>query len=87
MASKQIMNKGNRPSKGDDDPINFREILITYSQYWWLFLISVLIAMIAAFIFYKLQKPVYTVKASLEMEDSKDKPTEEKLIFLAHQKW
>ncbi|MDB5132796.1 MAG: polysaccharide biosynthesis tyrosine autokinase, partial [Mucilaginibacter sp.] len=78
MAAKQIVNTGARQAKGDNDPINFREILITYSQYWWLFLISVLIALVAAFIFYKLQKPIYTVKASLEMEDSKDKPTEEK---------
>ncbi|HWZ13616.1 MAG TPA: polysaccharide biosynthesis tyrosine autokinase [Mucilaginibacter sp.] len=78
MAAKQFMNTGARQKKGDNDAINFREILITYSRYWWLFLISVLIAMIIAFIFYKLQKPVYTVKASLEMEDNKDRPSDEK---------
>jgi tyrosine-protein kinase Etk/Wzc len=78
MATKQIVNTSTRQSKSDNDPINFREIIITYSRYWWLFLLSVIIAMIIAFIFYKFQKPVYTIKASLEMQDSKDKPADEK---------
>ncbi len=78
MAITQQSNTGVRRSNGDNDSINFREILINYVRYWWLFLISIIIALIIAFIFYKLQKPVYTIKASLEMQDSKDKPADEK---------
>ncbi|MDP9048884.1 MAG: Wzz/FepE/Etk N-terminal domain-containing protein, partial [Bacteroidota bacterium] len=72
MAAKQTGNTGLRQSNGDNDSINFREIIINYGRYWWLFLMSLAIALIIAFIFYKLQKPVYTIKASLEMPENKD---------------
>lgn len=65
-------------SKNNDDSINFREIFNNYSRYWPLFLVSVIIMLILAAVYSKFQKPVYTSIASLEMQDSKDKPNEEK---------
>ena len=65
-------------SKGNDDSINFRDIFVNYSRYWPFFLASVVVMLILASIYVKFQKPVYTSVASLEMQDSKDKPTDEK---------
>jgi tyrosine-protein kinase Etk/Wzc len=78
MPTRQNGNMAAGYSKGNDDSINFREIFNNYSRYWPLFLASVAIALTLAFIYSKFQKPIYTSVASLEMQDSKDKPTEEK---------
>lgn len=67
-----------RQSKGDDDDIDLREISIKYISQWPLFVVSVIIALAIAFVVYKIKKPAYEIKATLVMQDNKDKTTEEK---------
>ncbi|WP_461465193.1 GumC family protein, partial [Mucilaginibacter sp.] len=69
----------------DSDGLNSRAILIKYSSYWPLFLVSFVIAMAGAFAYYKYAKPVYQITASLEIQDRNDKPSEEKSSLVEFQ--
>jgi len=85
MVNKQSGKINHRQSKDDADVLNLRAILIKYSSYWPLFLLSFVIAMAGAFIYYKYAQPVYQITASLEIQDSNDKPTEEKSSLVEFQ--
>jgi tyrosine-protein kinase Etk/Wzc len=66
------------PVTDNDEPINVRAVFIRYRSYWPLFLITLAIAMAAALVYLKYGQPVYEIKATLEIQDSNDKPAPEK---------
>jgi tyrosine-protein kinase Etk/Wzc len=63
---------------GNDEPINFRAVFIRYRSYWPLFFITLTIALAAALVYMKYGRPVYQIMATLEIQDSNDKPAPEK---------
>ncbi len=57
----------------NDEAINLRAMLIKYADYWKLFLISFIIALIGVFIYKKYVPPTYDIMATLEIQDISDK--------------
>jgi len=85
MVSKQLGNTGRRHSRDDGDSLNFRTVFIRYSKYWPLFLASLAITMFVAVMYYKYAKPAYEIMATLEIQDSSDKPADEKSSLVVFQ--
>jgi len=78
MVTQQIADPQFYPAPANDEPLNFRAIFIHYRSYWPLFLITLAITTAAAVIYVKYGQPVYEIIATLEIQDSNDKPAPEK---------
>jgi len=85
MANKQTVNANSQLSNNDSDVINLRAFLIKYIDHWKLIAASLAIAMTVAFVYYKYIKPIYQITASLELQDSNEKPPEEKSSLVVFQ--
>jgi tyrosine-protein kinase Etk/Wzc len=62
--------------KDSGNSSNFRDTLNKYLYHWPLFLISLFIAFVIAFIYLQLASPSYTIKASVIIKDEKIAPDE-----------
>lgn len=68
-----------------DDAVNLRMLLMKYADYWQLFLISFLIAIVGVFIYKKYVLPTYDIVATLEIQDIGDKSPAEKTSLVDFQ--
>ncbi|GAA4089421.1 GumC family protein [Mucilaginibacter panaciglaebae] len=77
----------NKPyqNTSNEEAINLRMLLMKYADYWQLFLISFLIALIGVFIYKKYVLPTYDIVATLEIQDISDKPQAEKTSLVDFQ--
>lgn len=57
--------------------VNINEVIKPYLSKWYWFVISLLIALILAFVFIKFTAPVYEVKSSVLVKDAKKSPSSE----------
>src|SRR4051812_8703592 len=61
------------PSENEDSLFNAREVFTKYLYHWPLFLLFIIVALFLAYSYARVDKPVYEVRASLVMQDNKDK--------------
>ena len=54
-----------------EETIDLKALFFKFTRFWYLFAISVFIAMLVAFLFNKYTKPVYEVKTTILVKDSK----------------
>ena len=59
-------------NQADDNEISIMEILFRYIKYWRWFLLSVLFALVIAFIYFRYTVPVYNVTSSVILKDQKN---------------
>lgn len=57
------------------NPINLREVLAKYLYHWPVFLIGIILALLIAFLYLRFTPPVYNVKASLLIKDTRQDNT------------
>jgi len=67
--------------ESSDDNLYLRENLIKYVKKWPYFLLSILVATACAFVVVKFSKPTYQIKATLVIDDKKDKAGTEKVAL------
>jgi tyrosine-protein kinase Etk/Wzc len=72
MCAQKSNISSNRASSKQDDSINLREIFVKYIYYWPFFILGILLAMAAAFAYQHVANPVYEIKATMIMQDSKE---------------
>lgn len=54
-----------------EETIDLKALFFKFTRFWYLFAISVFIALLVAFLFNKYTKPVYEVKTSVLIKDQK----------------
>jgi len=85
MNNKQPGNIAHRQPHPNDEPVNIRAILVKYASYWPLFAVSVVLALIVAFVYAKYETPAYDVMATLMIQDDNQQPTEQKSSLVEFQ--
>lgn len=71
MCAQQANIAGKKKSAAKEDVLlNFREIIAKYLYHWPLYISVLVVCVAAAFVVYKLQKPVYEIKASMVIDDA-----------------
>ncbi|MFD2147082.1 GumC family protein [Mucilaginibacter antarcticus] len=63
--------------KEKKQPVNFKNIINNYKHHWYIFLGSVLICLVIAFVYLQYVAPVYTIKATLLINENKENNTQE----------
>ncbi len=56
-----------------EETIDLKALFFKFTRFWYLFAISIFIALIVAFLFNKYTKPVFEVKTSVLVKDDKTK--------------
>jgi len=72
-------------ANANSDAINLRPLFARYSNYWPLFVGSLVIAILCALIYRKYVPPTYEIMATLEIQDSNDKSPAEKTSLVDFQ--
>ena len=85
MANQQPPGTIHRRVTDNDEVINLRMILVKYARFWPLFAATLAVALTGAFIYNKYVTPVYDIVATLVIQDSNDKPAEEKSSLVEFQ--
>lgn len=61
---------------------SLREVFTKYAYHWPLFLLCLIFTLTLAFVYIKINKPVYQVKAKISIKDDKNKTTTDKAALL-----
>jgi len=85
MINQLTVNNKHHQAVGSDEAIDLRALLVKYTRYWQLFLISSIVALIGVIIYKKYVPPVYNIVATLEIQDIGDKPPAEKTSLVDFQ--
>ncbi|GAB3906936.1 GumC family protein [Mucilaginibacter boryungensis] len=85
MISRSTVNNKSYQTTGSEDAINLRALLVKYADYWQLFLVSFIIALIGVIIYKKYVQPSYDIVATLEIQDISDKSPAEKTSLVDFQ--
>jgi len=56
-----------------EETIDLKALFFKFTRFWYLFAISIFIALLVAFLFNKYTKPVFEVKTSVLVKDNKSK--------------
>ncbi|RYY06568.1 MAG: hypothetical protein EOP43_05955, partial [Sphingobacteriaceae bacterium] len=67
------------PERKDQSP-DFKSTLNRYLYHWPLFVIGLILALAAAFLYTKITKPVYEIKAALQIKDEKKAPDQQSAL-------
>ena len=73
MCAQQANSSRTSKSASKDDPvINFREVITKYLYHWPLYILVLVIALSIAYLYYKVTKPGYEIKATMVIQDAQD---------------
>ncbi|MGF1533611.1 MAG: GumC family protein [Bernardetiaceae bacterium] len=63
------------------DVVDLQKLLVKLLQYWWLFVISIFVALALAFIFNRYTTPIYSIKATIMLEGENEKSDVTNLLY------
>lgn len=61
-------------SENESEPINIKSILAKYLRYWYLFVLSIILFLTAAYIYVRYTTPLYDISSTLLVKDNKQGP-------------
>ncbi|WP_162051953.1 GumC family protein [Pontibacter pamirensis] len=61
-------------SENESEPINIKSILSKYLRYWYLFVLSIILFLTAAYIYVRYTTPLYDISSTLLVKDNKQGP-------------
>ena len=58
-------------TEGQEQTLDIKALFFKFLSYWYLFLITLLLAMLVAYLFNKYTKPVYQIKSTILIQEGK----------------